>query len=84
MNDILSQDAPSSTRRYRWLGHAGAAVLVLAALVVVLALRRGAEEERVREDVGARTAEIMNRIEAEAARIEREASRQDAEPANLQ
>jgi hypothetical protein len=66
--------APSSD--YRWLQVAGAVTLLLAVLVVVLAVQRHAEDRRKRDDIGARAAEIMNRIEAEAARIEREAAKE--------
>lgn len=60
---------------YRWLRIAGFATLALAALMVVLAVQRHEEERRSRDDVGARAAEIMNRIEAEANRIEAEAAK---------
>lgn len=60
---------------YRWLRIAGFATLALAALMVMLAVRHHEEERRSREDVGARAAEIMNRIEAEANRIEAEAAK---------
>jgi hypothetical protein len=59
----------------RWLQIAGIATLLLAVLMVVFAFQRHAEDRRKRDDIGARAAEIMNRIEAEAARIEREAAK---------
>ena len=60
---------------YRGLQIAGIVTLLLAALMVVLAVQRHEEAQRSREDVGARAAEIMNRIEAEANRIEAEAAK---------
>jgi len=60
---------------HRWLRIAGAATLLLAALMVVLAMQRRDEDRRARDDIGARAAEIMNRIEAEAQRMEREAAK---------
>lgn len=62
--------------RYRWLQVAGIATLLLAVLMLVLAVQRTEEERRKRDDIGARAAEIMNQIEAEAARIEREAAKE--------
>jgi hypothetical protein len=61
---------------HRWLQIAGIATLLLAVLMAVLAVQRHEEERRERDDIGARAAEIMNRIEAEAARIEREAAKE--------
>ena len=60
---------------YRWLGIGGAAALVLALLFVFLAWNRAADERRASQDVEARVAAEMNRIEAEAQRIERDAAR---------
>ncbi|UZK65989.1 hypothetical protein [Sphingomonas sp. M1-B02] len=64
--------APSS--EYRWLQIAGFVTLALAALLAVIAWREAGEEQRKREDVGARAAAMMNRIEAEVQRIENAAS----------
>ncbi|MBO9621345.1 MAG: hypothetical protein J7500_01405 [Sphingomonas sp.] len=61
--------------QYRWLQIAGVATLLLAVLMVVLALQRHAEDRRKQEDIGARAEEMMNRIEAEAQRMEREAAK---------
>ncbi|MBB5710151.1 hypothetical protein [Sphingomonas xinjiangensis] len=64
--------APNS--RYRWLQIAGIVTLVLAAAVLVLALRHQAKEKREREDIGLRAQEMMNQIEAEAQRMEKAAA----------
>lgn len=61
---------------HRWLQVAGIVTLLLAVLVAVLAVQRHEEDRRKRDDIGARAAEIMNQIEAEAARIEREAAKE--------
>ena len=60
--------------RYRWLQIAGIVTLVLAAAVLVLALRHQAKEKREREDIGLRAQEMMNQIEAEAQRMENAAA----------
>lgn len=65
--------APNS--RYRWLQIAGIVTLVLAAAMLVLALRHSAKEQRERQDIGLRAQEMMNQIEAEAQRMEREAAK---------
>ena len=54
----------------RWLQIAGYVTLALAALMLVLALQKHAQEKRAREDVGLRAEAMMNRIEAEAQRME--------------
>jgi hypothetical protein len=59
----------------RWLGLGGGIALVLAALAVLLAWQRAADERHAAQDVKARVEAEMNRIEAEAQRIEREASK---------
>ncbi|MDT8759486.1 hypothetical protein MZO42_12340 [Sphingomonas psychrotolerans] len=59
----------------RWLGVGGGVALLLAALAVLLAWQRAAEERRAERDVKARVEAEMKRIEAEAQRIEREASK---------
>ncbi|MGK6354632.1 hypothetical protein ACMGDH_05330 [Sphingomonas sp. DT-207] len=66
----------ASDPQYRWLQIAGVVMLLLAVLMVVLAVQRHEEDHRKRDDIGARAAEIMNQIEAEAARIEREAAKE--------
>ena len=66
--------APSRAEaRLRWLGVGAGFVLVLAALVAALGWQRAVDERRKAEDVGARVSAEMNRIEAEAKRMEREA-----------
>ena len=62
------------TPDYRWLRIAGFVTLGLAALVAFFAWRQAAEDKRHREDIGVRAHEMMNRIEAEAARMENAAS----------
>jgi hypothetical protein len=59
----------------RWLGIGGGFMLALAALALLLAWQRAADERRAAQDVKARVEAEMNRIEAEAQRIEREASK---------
>lgn len=61
------------SRAVRWLGIGGGVALVLALATVLLAWQRVSDERRSAEDVKARVAAEMNRIEAEAARMEREA-----------
>lgn len=60
---------------HRWLQIAGVATLLLAVLMVVLAMQRREQDRRKHEDIGARAEAIMNQIEAEAQRMEREASK---------
>jgi type VI protein secretion system component VasK len=62
--------ASNPNPNYRWLQIAGIAVLVLAALVLAYAWHRTSENRRQREDIGVRAQEMMNQIEAEAARME--------------
>lgn len=66
---------------HRWLGVAGAVTLALAALVLVFAWQRHAEERRAAEDVAARAGVVMNQLEAEAARMERAAAADEGENA---
>lgn len=61
------------SRAVRWLGIGGGVALVLALATVLLAWQRVSDERRSAEDVKARVAAEMNRIESEAARMEREA-----------
>ncbi|WP_448663541.1 hypothetical protein ACG3SL_02390 [Sphingomonas sp. CJ20] len=61
---------------YRWLRIAGLVTLALAAALAVYAWRHAAEEQRRRDDVGARVQETMRQIEAEAQRMENAAAAQ--------
>ena len=63
----------SSSHAVRWLGIGGSVALVLALAMILLAWRHASDERRSAEVVKARVAAEMNRIEAEAARMEREA-----------
>jgi hypothetical protein len=65
--------AESTSRSVRWLGIGGGVALVLALAMVILAWQHASDERRSAEDVKARVAAEMNRIESEAARMEREA-----------
>lgn len=66
--------AQAKDRAGRWLGAGAAAALMLALLFVLLAWDRATDERRASEDVQARVAAEMKRIEAEAQRMEREAA----------
>ena len=57
-------------RDYRWLRIAGFATLALAGLMLGVAINQHAQEQRARRDIGLRAEEMMNRIEAEAQRME--------------
>lgn len=57
----------------RWLQLATAVTAAALLFMIVVAWRSAQEERRRAEDVGARAAELMNRIEAEAARMENSA-----------
>lgn len=65
----------ASEPRYRWLGIAGLVALALAAAMLFLAWRESERDRRARADVGVRAEAMMNAIEAEARRMEREAGR---------
>ena len=73
--DKQSRGRESRQGAIRWLGVGGGVALLLAALAVLLAWQRAAEERRAERDVKARVEAEMKRIEAEAQRIEREASK---------
>jgi type VI protein secretion system component VasK len=67
---------PAGRDRLRWLGLAGGAALALAALLLGLALVGVRDERRAANDIAARADAMMNRIEAETARMERNAQGQ--------
>jgi hypothetical protein len=72
--DDKRASAPGSNdAAVRWLRIGGVA-LVLALVMVLLAWHRASEGRQSAEDIKARVAAEMNRIEAEAARMERNAA----------
>lgn len=57
----------------RWLQLATVVTAAALLFMIVVAWRSAQEEQRRAEDVGARAQEVMDRIEAEAARMENSA-----------
>jgi hypothetical protein len=73
--DDKRASAPGSNdAAVRWLRIGGGVALVLALVMVLLAWHRASEGRQSAEDIKARVAAEMNRIEAEAARMERNAA----------
>ena len=73
---VTPDDEPNANAgALRWLGIGGGIALLLAALAALLAWQRATDDRRAAEDVKARVSAEMNRIEAEAARMERDAAK---------